>query len=301
MKKIIVAILLLVVLFIAAVYVLIPAQMKISKVVLIRQNTAALSRVFSEKGKWQQWWKEGAFYYNPQNFSEQSSLVNRFSIGMEGELPSVTVQIIDLAADSSQLLWEASLPVTHNPIERLQFFSRKRKLENAINQLSNRIKNFAESDKNIYGVGIKEAKVKDSVLISIRKQFDRPPGIDDIYAVIHSLQQYAQQYGAAETNHPMLHSVFLDDKYEVMVAIPLNKTIPETGFFKIKRMVLGNILEAEVRGGPYTIQKGMQELENYKNDHRKASPAIPFELLITDRLVEKDSSKWVTKLFYPVI
>ena len=31
------------------------------------------------------------------------------------------------------------------------------------------------------------------------------------------------------------------------------------------------------------------------------SPAIPFESLITNRLEEPDTSKWVTKIYYPFL
>jgi hypothetical protein len=65
-------------------------------------------------------------------------------------------------------------------------------------------------------------------------------------------------------------------------------------------MVLGNILEAEVRGGEAAVQNGIEELENYKEDHEKTSPAIPFQLLVSDRSKEPDTAKWITRLYYPV-
>jgi hypothetical protein len=65
-------------------------------------------------------------------------------------------------------------------------------------------------------------------------------------------------------------------------------------------MALGNILVGEVKGGTYTVISGEQNLTNYVNDHKKMSPAIPYQSLVTDRLLEADTSKWVTKLYYPV-
>ena len=34
-------------------------------------------------------------------------------------------------------------------------------------------------------------------------------------------------------------------------------------------------------------------------DNALSSPAIPFESLVTNRMQEPDTSKWVTKIYYP--
>jgi hypothetical protein len=49
------------------------------------------------------------------------------------------------------------------------------------------------------------------------------------------------------------------------------------------------------------VDKGMQQLEYYLNEHRLRPPALPFQSLVTDRLVERDTTKWITRLYYPVI
>jgi hypothetical protein len=41
-------------------------------------------------------------------------------------------------------------------------------------------------------------------------------------------------------------------------------------------------------------------MKNYVEDNKKTSPAIPYQSLITNRLTETDTTKWVTKLYYPV-
>ena len=86
-----------------------------------------------------------------------------------------------------------------------------------------------------------------------------------------------------------------------MTAIPVDRELPLTKEFAPKFLLKrGNILETEVRGGPYKIETGLNELENYKNDYKFTSPASPYQLLVTDRLKEQDTAKWVTRLYYPV-
>jgi hypothetical protein len=63
----------------------------------------------------------------------------------------------------------------------------------------------------------------------------------------------------------------------------------------------GNIFVCEVKGGPYSIDKATRQVQYYMSDHQRAAPAIPFQSLITDRRNETDTSKWITKIYYPVI
>jgi hypothetical protein len=86
-----------------------------------------------------------------------------------------------------------------------------------------------------------------------------------------------------------------------MVAIPVNKRIPETSQFLFRRMVPGNILVTEVKGGDSTIRHGIRVMENFVHDYQRTIMAIPFESLITNRMNEPDSSKWVTKIYFPVM
>ena len=65
-------------------------------------------------------------------------------------------------------------------------------------------------------------------------------------------------------------------------------------------MVLGNILKAEVTGGLDRVKEGETELANYVDDYHKLSPAIPFQSLVTDRISQADSTKWITRLYYPI-
>lgn len=85
-----------------------------------------------------------------------------------------------------------------------------------------------------------------------------------------------------------------------MVAIPTKKPLPSKNKFQVKRMILGNILMGEVKGGITTVINSEEQLANYVTDHKKLSPAISYQSLVTDRLMEKDSTKWVTRLYYPV-
>lgn len=86
----------------------------------------------------------------------------------------------------------------------------------------------------------------------------------------------------------------------VTVAIPINKEIPFTKPIFINTMVDGKLLVTEVKGGQQTIKNALFSFKNYVQDKQFTSPAMPYEMMITDRSAEKDTSKWVTKIYYPV-
>ena len=65
-------------------------------------------------------------------------------------------------------------------------------------------------------------------------------------------------------------------------------------------MAPGKILVTEVKGGPHAIQVAYAQYEKYLQDYHRISPAIPFESLITERIAEPDTGKWVTRIYYPV-
>jgi hypothetical protein len=94
---------------------------------------------------------------------------------------------------------------------------------------------------------------------------------------------------------------FDSTNYLVKVALPLENLLPDNGDILQKRMLKdGNILVAKTEGGYAKTIEVFNQIKNYATDYKMSSPAIPFYSLITDRTKETDSSKWVTKIYYPV-
>ena len=150
--------------------------------------------------------------------------------------------------------------------------------------------------------------VVDTAFVSTRTAFNHFPTTEEVYAMIGKLHEHIAKLNGKENSYPMLNIDSSGNKpaggsgksYEVMVAIATDRLLPEQGDIKLKRMIRGNILIAEVIGGQLTIKEGMSQMHEYVRDHQRTPAAIPFQLLVTDRLKEKDTSKWVTELRYPV-
>jgi len=210
-----------------------------------------------------------------------------------------------MTSDSSSLHWVAAITMQdQNPFNRIKYYYAAIKLKESMAGLLDEMKTYLEHPLNIYGIEVTEIRLKDSLLISTKKAAAiMSLTVDEVYKQVKKLQDYAASQNAAATNSPMLNIQQIDSThYEFMVGLPVNKKIPETADIQIKLMPPGGkMLITEIKGGPNTIRNSMKLFDVYKQDAKRTSPAIPFELLITNRAAEPDTSKWITRLYYPVM
>jgi hypothetical protein len=120
---------------------------------------------------------------------------------------------------------------------------------------------------------------------------------------VDALNNYLKKFDRNVLNNPMITILENPTKdFTVMVGISIDGTIRETDKFSIKRMpVNGKMFVTEVTGGSLAIQNGYSALKNYLLDAKRPSPAVPFELLMNNRRQIIDSTKWQTRLYYPVM
>lgn len=305
MKKILITLVLLLVLALAAVYLFIPGKIKIEATISLKAALPGISRSLTDENNWKKCWPgETPFNYNKQTYSIRSKISSVFDIDIYSGKDTVSsrLELVPIENDTMTIGWNAEQATSSNPFIRFSQYRHAKATEKNMNEILQSMKVFLEKTKNIYGIEIKETLVTDSVLISIRRSFKHYPNVQEIDSMIQDLKKYIVQNNAIEKNSPMLNVLKFDSShYEAMSAIPVDKALPRTNEFAPKFLLKGgNVLEAQVQGGPYTIENGLQEIENYRSEYRYTSPAIPYQLLVTDRLKETDTTKWITKLYYPV-
>ncbi|HLF45122.1 MAG TPA: hypothetical protein VI548_01770 [Chitinophagaceae bacterium] len=305
MKKIFFILLSVVVLAIVAIFIFIPSEIKISSVTSSSVNQLAAQRVLMNDAVWRQWWPgEEKFAYQGTQFSLTKKMLYAFelSIIQRGDTISGLLQLIPVNTDTTRLNWVCTLTAGSNPLYRFIKYLEAIALKKNLDFLLNSLSNFLGKKENIYGFTVKNSIVTDSVLISTRKQFNHYPDEFEIDSLIQKLRSYIRSNNAKEMNYPMLHIRRIDSlHFEAMTAIATDTKLPDTHEFAYKMLLKGgNLLEAEITGGYATIRKAFSEYNNYVRDYNYTSPAIPYELMITDRTKERDTLKWVTRLCYPV-
>jgi hypothetical protein len=299
-------------LFIAGSYIFIPGTFQISRTITAKSNHTAIFSFLNDPGNWGKWWPGKAINegqnlnleYDGHQFKINNTLYNGFQITIKNKQLSDTtiLYLVPVGTDSISIVWKGSFHIGSNPSYRAINFYKARRLSNDINLILNTFKTFISNKQNIYGFDIREEKVKIEYLVSTKKSFSRYPQPSDIYEMINNVKNYINQFQAKEDDYPMLHIKAVDNlSYEVQIGIPVNRELPQQGAFLSKRMLRnGDILVADIRGGKNVYDSAMKKIEQYAADHRFFNIALPFQSLITDRSKEKDSTKWITKIYYPV-
>jgi hypothetical protein len=306
---IVLAVLLLLILF---VYVFIPRKIEIVESIPVQSTLNGTARLVFHTEKWKSWWpgefkgNDSIYYFNENKFKPENGFASTTAIDVDisGKNFQINSALLILPAseDSIFIQWLCrGIKVSNNPFKRIQQWKQARDIRHSLRSLLQTLKSFLDNEKNIYGMSVNKVKVTDSILITTKFTTYLYPTTTDIYAAVDKIKKYIAEQHATENNSPMFHIEITENgNYQVQVAVPVNKELPNVNGMVMKRMALGNILEAELHGGQATVQKGMTELENYKQDHSLISPAIPFQLLVTDRRKETDTSKWITRIYYPI-
>ncbi len=292
-------------------YLIVPAQLKITKTINANCNLATANRVLTNVEYINTWWpinkqtnKAGNYKINDVEFKFNSQNDYNVPVGLQANGNIVNSNIVTNMLTQNNLLinWNYTINSGNMPWQKLQAFLLKIKINKAVNIASNNLINTLNSTIATYGFGIKKVNLTDSTLIAIKDSSINYPTNTEIYGKVTLLQNYAKLNNATVVKSPMLNTQFINNKYFYMVALPVNKLLSNKGNIQMKRMLIGgNYLESDdIKGGYVTIQKAIQNFENYKTDYSYSSPAIPFQSLITNRINEPDSTKWITKLYYPI-
>ncbi len=317
MKKLIVAFLLLLLLALGCIYFFIPGKLVVNNIMALRCSPSVASRVMIQKENWRKFWigdkhltpqlsfaDSDFFTYNDDTFRIAKLFQNAVLIGITADKTQIssTLQILPLFKDSIALNWGYTLAASTNPFERIQQYRQAVRIKaNMATALSN-IKNYLSKNENVYGFTIFRTSTVDTFLISTKLKLNTYPTTEQVYSLLTKLQFYAKENGALQTGYPMLNVTQSDaEHFTIMTALPVNKILPGNGDITYKRMIPGSFLTATITGGRGTIDNAYQQMQQYIQDYSNTAMALPFMYLVTDRSKETDTSKWVTKLYFPVM
>jgi hypothetical protein len=300
-------------LLLASIYIFIPSNLQISKTVIIHCSENGINRFLGDENKWELWWpkennqpikKDSSFLLNSFSYRISQKLLSGASIIIEQNQQQFTsgITLIRKTSDSTVMNWECFFNASKNPLVRISQYQEAINIKKNMSAILESFRLFSEKNENIYGMSIVRTSTVDTNLIVAKYTTKYYPGTEEIYHYFDHLREYIKEQKANETGSPMLNVTSLSaGEYGTMVAIPIDKKIPENKDLFFRRMVPGYFMVTETKGGPYTINNALDKMQLFFDDYRKTSMAIPFQYLITDRMKEKDTTKWVTKIYAPVM
>lgn len=294
MKKWLILLLIILIAGLAGVYIFIPGKLIIGEVAYVNCSQKGAYRILTSEKTFPDWWPGKLI---------KKRLINSLETEMhyENAVFAGTLYILPLPQDSAMINWQSSLPTSMNPVQRIIQYRQAILIKDSMHIILDSLRHYLDKKENVYGMSISESSINNTVLIATRSVMASYPSTNDIYALVGKLKDYAKGHDAKETGAPMVHIESLPShQYEAMVAIPINKELPESGSIFPRKMILGKYMVSEVKGGNNRVKEAFQQMQLYFDDYRRTSMAIPFEILVTDRSKEPDTTKWITKIYAPV-
>lgn len=311
MKYLKIAFVLLVIAAISFFYLYIPSTIKVSSFKLSASHELSVLRLINDQGNLA---KSMHAYYdsnthkikvNDIQFTISGALSNLVQIDVASKNINTKsfISVNSINKDSSAINWFFDIATSLNPIKRFKDYQEAIDIKKATEQLLVSINDFVEHPVNIYGFDIKEVTLSDTVLVTTKFISKQLPTNMQIYTAVEGLNKYLTGFNKKALNNPMVTVLENPTKdYTIMVGISIDGEIAQTDTYRIKRMpVNGKMFVADVKGGFSSIQNGYGALKTFLLDSKRPSPAVPFELLVNDRLQVSDSSQWLTRIYYPVM
>lgn len=310
MKRVFVIIAIGLVVAFAGIEFFIPSTVQVSQVIPVRSRAVGIFRSLRNEDRWINWWPEspmgldnGVLWYHGLGYRIQKLSYNILDIGIRtprGELESTITIIPAGGQDSSLLQWNCPIPVGNNPFRKIGRYAEARSTAADMEALLGFAADYLGKKENIYGVSIGESSTKDTLLVAEQGYFRAYPTNTDIYGLIDGVKRRIGEAGANVTGYPMVNISGGDTGYKVRVAVPTDRNIPEAGRFYFMRLIPGKYLVTEVTGGADAVNKALAGMRDYISDYQRTVMAIPFQSLVTDRMAEPDSTRWKTRIYYPI-
>jgi len=315
MKKLLIAVVLIILILFASIYLFIPAQIKMQESAFAIVSPAAATRFFSARSNWHKWWPQvnqngqtdSLFYFGNSSYVINQQLYNGFNIEILSNKDSIHsfLSLVPWSMDTLQIQWNGLMETSVNPFKRISQYRQVSKTRDELNSILSSLVRFLQKHDNVYGMEIRREIVKDTLLVFKESLMNAEPTTSSIETMVNDLRNHIRKEGARETNYPMMNVIKTNqsgaNQYRVMVAIPIDREISLTDSIAIRKMVQGWILVSDIKGGPITIKNAFSEMRNFVNDYSKIPIAVPFESMVTDRVAEPDTAKWMTRIYFPIV
>lgn len=309
MKRWLTVLFVLIIVAITCIYIFIPNVIALQSNITINVTRQALYRTLLDKQNAYKWWsgnedttRQQVLYGYTYDVRDNNISLLPVVISRGGQQLSTSLYLISEQPEIVQMQWLGEMPTSYNPFKRYAAYSAAKKIKKGMNEILQKLNGFLSKPQNIYGHEIHHLLITDSTFISTIDTLREYPSTSFIYDRINQLKSYAATHSLQASGYPILNINDEDSThYVVRVAIPLPKSLPSHGNILEKRMPVNvNILMIEVKGGNGAVAAAYRQMLYYVDDRHKTIPGIPFFSLITDRVQEPDSNKWVTRIYCPV-
>jgi hypothetical protein len=313
MKKWIVWFFVIVILGIASIYIFIPAKIVITNISSAEATITGEFRYISLEENWEKWWHDAdgkshvkgePFMYGRNEFRITRRSYNAVGINIRQDgvnIPSF-LNLISYSIDSTGAVWACEMPSTINPYTRLRNFLNAREIKRNTTGVMKVFSDFISKPKNVYGMTIYKTTVHDTLMVSARFTSPEYPTTAQLYGYFDTLKKSVIKQKGLPVGFPIMNLRKMPDgRFETQTGMPTNRLLRNDGKILALRMPPGLFMTADIRGGAYTVDEAMRQLDLFIQEYNRVKIATGFQILITDRRHEPDTTKWITKIKIPIV
>jgi effector-binding domain-containing protein len=313
MKKWIVWFFVILVLGVASIYIFIPSKIVITNISSAEATITGEYRYISQEENWEKWWldadgkshhKGEPFTYGTNEFRISKRAYNAVGINIRQnsvDIPSF-LTLISYAIDSTGAVWACEMPESINPFTRLKYYLNARDIKKNMTGVIKNFSAFISKPANVYGMTIYKTTVHDTLMVSARFTSPDYPTTSQLYEYFDTLKQSIIKQKGSPVGFPIMNLRKMPDgSFETQTGMPTNRLLKNDGKILALRMPPGLFMTADIRGGAYTVDEAMRQLDLFVQEYNRTKIATGFQILITDRRHEPDTTKWITKIKIPIV
>lgn len=179
----------------------------------------------------------------------------------------------------------------------------KPELEKAFDYNLEKIKTLAES-KPIFQIEIMETEYASTTYIGL-SHYMSSKNLDDISAQMSKM--YAELFGVVlkaksqPSGYPFcIYPNLGSEATEMICALPVSENVKLPAKYKLERLAGGKAVKGIHKGDYNTLGTSHADINRYIASKGIALSGAPWEVYVTDPELEKDTTKWITEIYYPV-
>lgn len=204
--------------------------------------------------------------------------------------------------DSSKVTWAMDADMGWNPVMHYMGMMMEKGLGSYFATGLKDLKDKSEKMKPETGqIKVEETTTKDMHALTMKVEC-KASEIGSKYMETYTLiQKSMKEQGLKEAGHPFgVYQSYSTEKVEMEPGIPTDKAGKSKGNINAVELKGGNALKV-THIGPYSgLMPVYTAIPAYAKEHNKQISGSPWEVYVTDPGNEKDSTKWITEVYFPV-
>ncbi len=327
-KKILFVIAGLIVLLVLVGFVL-PAKLDITKSYTINAPAPAVFEEINNLQRWEAWqyWntldpamkvvygekKEGT----GASYSWESEILDKGSLSISESIPDKSVAIdmdfggnaakgfysLEPAGENTQLILNFTNDAGMNPIGHWINVFMKGEIEKSFDYAGEKIKGIAEAKPKFTYAITEENLSAISYVGLLHTMSPKDP--------VAISAQMAKMYGELETmlkkakveitGYPFaLYPSYTEESMDMICAMPVAADAKLPAKYKVETLEGGSTIKGIYKGDYNNLMALHMELDQYLQYKKLTMNGAPIEVYVTDPMLEKDTTKWITEIYYPV-